>query len=90
MIKFIKLTEAMSNNNTTPIILNAASISSIRISSKGIDTHICIDNGPIIKYYFVKESVEQIWEMLNTDFTRAPVVMNADEALRYYKNKDGV
>ncbi len=63
MIKFIKLTEVYGNNVTKPLLLNSAHIASIKIAQKGIDTHICM-SGPVVKYYFVKESVEDIWEML--------------------------
>lgn len=63
MIKFIKLTEKYKNGNSTPILLNAGCIKSIKISDQGKDTHVLMQDN---KYYFVTESVEDIWNMLNS------------------------
>lgn len=60
MIKFIKLTEVY-NNELRPFILNAAIIRSIKLGDRGKDTMIMCND---IKFFFVKESVEQIWAML--------------------------
>jgi len=84
MIKFLKLTEVLGNSATQDLLLNPAHIASIKISSKGVDTHICM-SGANIKYYFVRESVEQIWEMLNDDGEGKPQPMVIDLRERYVK-----
>lgn len=62
MIKFIKLTEIYQSGETTPVLLNVACIKSVKISERGKDTHVfMIDQ----KYYFVKETVGEIWELLS-------------------------
>lgn len=62
MTNFIKLTEKYKNGNSTPILLNAGCIKSIKISDQGKDTHVLMQDN---KYYFVTESVEDIWNKLN-------------------------
>lgn len=62
MIKFIKLTEVFISGGSTPVLLNIACIKSVKMSDKGKDTHIFMTDQ---KYYFVKESVEDIWVILN-------------------------
>lgn len=87
MTKFVKLTERYNTLNKV-LILNCNQISAIKLGDKGKDTMVQIisaDN----KYYFVMETPEQIWEMLNTDLSRPPIIMTADEALKYYKKRDG-
>jgi uncharacterized protein YlzI (FlbEa/FlbD family) len=61
MTKFVRLTESY-NTQAKPLILNAACIRSIKLGDKGRDTMIQCDD---IKYFFVKESVEEIWDKLN-------------------------
>lgn len=61
MTKFLKLTEALQNGATVPLLLNIACIKSIKIGDKGIDTHIYMTDQ---KYYFVKETVDDIYDML--------------------------
>ena len=61
MTNFLKLTEALQNGSTIPLLLNVACIKSIKISDKGVDTHIYMTDQ---KYYFVKETVEDIYKML--------------------------
>lgn len=88
MTKFIMLTEAMSGGDTMPLLLNIAYIAHIQGRLNGKDTHIRMSimgyEGKQL-YYFVKESAEQIWLMINTDLSKAPVIMTAEEALKYYK-----
>lgn len=86
MTKFIKLNEVFQSGGTTPVLLNVACIKSIKLSDKGRDTHIFMTDQ---KYYFVKETVDEIYLMVITDNTKHPVIMNANEALEYYKMKDG-
>ena len=61
MTNFIKLTESLANTKSTTVLLNVANIKSVKISDKGVDTHVCMTDG---KFYFVKENVEQIWDKL--------------------------
>lgn len=70
MTKFIKLTEC--NGNT--IIVNIDRVEHFTKGAKGIDTYIKMlsnlqgkPNEPLNKenYFFVKESVDDVWRMLN-------------------------
>lgn len=87
MTKFIKVNEQYGNNQTYPLLINCDYIRTIKLGEKGKDTIIYLTND---KYFFVKETVDQIWFMINTDMTKSPVLMNADEALKYYADRDGV
>ena len=60
MTKFVKLTEVY-NTMQKPLILNAACIRSIKKGNKDKDTMIQCDD---VKFFFVMESVEQIWDLL--------------------------
>lgn len=85
--KFIRLTEVVGRNGNVPLIIPTDQIRLIAPSEKGTsDTHIrMLDD----TFYFVKESLDQIWLMLTVDNTKAPVIMTADEALKYYAQRDG-
>lgn len=89
MTKFIMLTESMSNGDTQLLLLNTAYITHVQGRLTGRDTHIRMSilghEGKQL-YYFVKESAEEIWKLINTDSTKAP--MTADEALKYYSKKE--
>lgn len=68
-MKFIELTEA--NNNEKPILINIAHITVIHKGLSGQDTHVRMSGNGVMKngvlrneYYFVKESVNEIKEML--------------------------
>lgn len=61
MTKFIKLTEVYQSGNTVTILINTENMLAIKLSEKGKDTHIQMKDG---KYFFVKQTVDQIWEML--------------------------
>lgn len=73
MTKFIKLTEC----NGDLVLLNIDRIEHITLGSKGTDTYIKLlsnlqgkPNESIINkenYFFVKETVEQIWDMLEDE-----------------------
>lgn len=64
MTRFIKLTEAFSNGKAAPVLLNVDCIKSVKLSDKGVDSHVYMTDA---KYYFVKETVEQIEKMLTGD-----------------------
>lgn len=68
MTKFIKVTEC----NGLVLLLNADRID-ICLGAKGNDTYIKLLKNSEGKenYFFVKESVEQIWEMLNSMVKKA-------------------
>lgn len=63
-MKFLKLTERL-NDREIPILINADSISIIKLGNSGKDTMIQLKYVDRNVYYFVKESVDQIWSMLN-------------------------
>lgn len=72
MTKFIKLTEC----NGDLVLLNVDRIEHITLGSKGNDTYIKLlsniqgkPNEPVNKenYFFVKESVSEIWDMLQDE-----------------------
>lgn len=94
MTKFIKLTEYDGNL----IVLNTDRIEHLTLGAKGSDTYIkLINNSGKLSdaqtkenYFFVKETVEEIYWKLTIDNTKAPVLMTAVEAIEYYKLKDGV
>lgn len=89
MTKFIKLTERY-NDRETAIIINCNCITALKKGNGGTDTMIQMrtmaEEGKN-RFYFVKESIDQIWEMLNTDMTKPPVMMDANE---YKKFKERV
>lgn len=87
MTKFLRLTEVINHQCQNVIIIPADEIKLITISGKGVDTYIKMKCEA--KPYFIKETIDQIWLMLNTDMTKSPVMMNAEEALNYYKMRDG-
>jgi uncharacterized protein YlzI (FlbEa/FlbD family) len=62
MNKFLKLTEVYSNGSTIPIILNVDNILAIKKSDKTPDTHITMKDA---KYFFVKETTDNIWLKIN-------------------------
>lgn len=72
MTKFIKVTEC----NGNIVVLNTARIEHFALGTKGTDTYIKLLNNSSKptetpgkeNYFFVKESVEQLWEMLNTSY----------------------
>lgn len=65
MTKFIKLTERY-NDRDKVLIVNCDYVSSIKMGDKNKDTMIQITNAGDNKYYFVVETPEQIWELLNS------------------------
>ncbi len=85
MFKFIKLTEVLSRGDTKLLLLNVAYISHVQSGmGEKSDTHVRMANANVngeskMGYYFVRETVEQIEEMINTDHTRPPIVMSAEE-----------
>ena len=61
MIKFIKLTEVQGNDIIKTVILNVAAIQCCQIGAKGKDIHIrMLDRS----FFFVKESLDEVWEKL--------------------------
>lgn len=62
MIKFLKLTEC----NGQPVLINIERIEHSTVGAKGNDTYIKLLKNSEGKenYFFVKESVEDIWNML--------------------------
>lgn len=72
MTQFIKLTEC----NGNAVLINTNRIEHITKGSKGFDTYIKLLNNPSTKlneapnkenYFFVKESIEDIWNMLDNN-----------------------
>lgn len=63
MTKFIKLTE----HNGNVILLNTDRIESVCFGAKGSDTYVKLlkNSENRENYFFVKESVEDIWNMLD-------------------------
>lgn len=86
-MKFIKLTEKHTSGPSIPVIVNVEHILTVKPSERSNDTHIYFKD---LKYIFVSETIERIWLMLTVDNIKAPVIMTAEEALKYYKDRDGV
>lgn len=42
-----------------------------------------------LKYFFVEETLDQIAAQINEVKFQQPIMMAADEALRYYQKRDG-
>jgi len=59
--KFIKLTESYASGRSEMLLLNTASIMSVKKSEKGKDTLINMQDK---HYFFVKESVAEVEAML--------------------------
>lgn len=66
MIKFIKLTEANTEIGDKDIILNIAHIQYIQMGKRGTNVRVVMIEEK--QYFFVTQSVEQIWEMVNEYF----------------------
>lgn len=76
MNKFIRLTELHSSGAINSILINTSSIQLIQKGEKGKDTYIKLMDK---NYFFVKETIDQIEEMLLTDRSRPPIVMDAEQ-----------
>lgn len=79
-VKFLKLTESCSNGIVRQILVNAAQICFIQQGDRAKDTYIGLVNSP--KYYFVKESVADIWIMMNVDYCGKE--WKPKETVKYY------
>jgi len=84
MTKFIRVTEIHTTGSKIDMLVNTDLVATVKQSDRKTDTHIGLKDG---RYLFVKETTEQIWNMINLDTSKAPVIMAADEALKYYKEK---
>ena len=60
-MKFIKLTELLSDGTAKTVILNTASIQCIQLGTKGRDTHIRMFDK---SFFFIRESVDEVWSEL--------------------------
>lgn len=68
--KFIKLTENLTASRATrTILVNTRYLASVRLGDKQQDTHICLHDG---KYFFVKETVEQIEALISENTITIP------------------
>lgn len=77
--KFIKLTENLQDGKKQrTILVNTRYLASVKLGDRQTDTHICFHDG---KYFFVKESVEQIEALLSDDITIITVPALAKGAL---------
>lgn len=65
-MKFIKLTEALGNDETRVCIINFEYVQCFGNGAKGKDTHIRLHDK---SFFFVKESVEEIAAKLNLQIT---------------------
>lgn len=82
MTKFIKVTEC----NGSTLLLNTSQIENVCIGAKGTDTYIKLlknANSGKENYFFVKEPVKEIWNMLNIVELRQPIIMSEEEAREY-------
>lgn len=80
MTKFIKVNEQYREGVTHLLIINCDHIRTIKTGDRGKDTMIYLTED---KYFFVKESVDEIWMMINCDMTKPPIIMSADEYSKY-------
>lgn len=85
--KFIRVTEVHRDGSTIDMLVNTENILSVKMADSKADTHIGLRDG---KYLFVQESTNVIWNMINLDYSKAPVIMTAEEALKYDNARNGV
>jgi uncharacterized protein YlzI (FlbEa/FlbD family) len=65
MTKIIKLTEVLTYSSSRPKLVNVASIQTVEPSQKdNKDTHIKLMDK---SFFFVKENVDEVWEMVRSD-----------------------
>lgn len=83
-IKFIRVTEVHRDGSTIDMLVNTENILSVKMADSKTDTHIGLRDG---KYLFVQESTEAIWNMINLDYSKSPVLMTADEYTMYLSDK---
>lgn len=86
MFKFIKLTESCADRSRKKVLLNLNLVKCFQSGDKSRDTHVAMSDG---RYYFVVETLKQIQVLIDIDTSKAPVIMTAEEALKYFKDKDG-
>lgn len=91
MAKFIKLHECQANDGQKIVLVNVACIEYFCMGNKGKDTYVKLIGPPAgdIKgaFFFVKESLEEIERLISLDTTKAPVIMTAEEALKYHQKR---
>lgn len=65
MRKFIKITEC----NGNVILINVDRIEHITLGTKGTDTYIKLlaNNSGKENYFFIKETVEDVWNMMDDE-----------------------
>jgi uncharacterized protein YlzI (FlbEa/FlbD family) len=77
MLKFVKLNEICGNDTIRAFILNADLIQHITNGNKGKDTYIKLTNQ---EFFFVKESLDVILNMLQTDTSKPPMLVDRELA----------
>lgn len=93
MTRFIALTETPSNKT---VLINVKAIVYVQKGQKeDADTYVRVnsgasegDKGSRNFYFFVKEPVDTIHQMLVTDNTQPPIMMNAEEYSSYRDQLD--
>lgn len=70
MTKFIRVNESMTHGDTKLLLLNADYITHVQQGLNGKDTHIRMHD--FKTYYFVKESVQEIWDQINNTMMIMP------------------
>lgn len=86
-MKFIKLTQCEGNDKKIDIYVNVANIRNFQVGNKGKDTMIFMMDK---HYFFTTEKPEEILNKINIDTSKAPIIMTAEEALKYYNEGDKV
>lgn len=90
--KFIRVTEHMSGGDQRTLLINAAHIAHIQDAFNDKDTHIRMahlgKDGHMV-YYFVKERADDIWQQINCDMSKPPIIMTAVEAAKFYETRNG-
>lgn len=91
MTKFIKLRECQANDGQKIVLVNVECIEYVCMGNKGKDTYVKLIGPPVGEskgaFFFVRESLEEIEHLISIDITKAPVIMTAEEALKYYAHK---
>ena len=81
MTKFIMVHECAPNdqNGKRTLIINVDCIEHVTIGNKGKDSYIKLRGAA--GFFFIRETLDQIYGQLIIDNTKSPVIMTAEDAI---------
>jgi uncharacterized protein YlzI (FlbEa/FlbD family) len=87
MSKFVRLTEVLATGEIKSLMVNAEFIVHIQSGMRGKDTHIRMHDA---KFYFVKESFDEVQQLINAGSVAQPIIMNSDQYQAYLDAKEAL